>query len=102
MKELPQKSNSRKTAEVIATGLASSVPVAGGLLGVALYEALNVSYNQRMQLFLEDLAQKVDGLIDASSSLDISKVTDDPSFQEAIFQATKLPHRQLPNSSVNN
>ncbi|MDX6237535.1 MAG: hypothetical protein QOG10_2350 [Kribbellaceae bacterium] len=84
MTDKPNKSRSREVVEAVVEGGAGAVPFVGGPLAAALALAMNWSYNKRMDLWLDQLAEAVDQL-----GRRFEDLAGDEVFVDAVINATR-------------
>jgi hypothetical protein len=75
-------------AETAAVGAVSSVPLAGGVLGAAVQYALGIGFQQRMDDWLEQVAQAITRLEERTGK-SLDELAQEPLFLDAVAHATR-------------
>lgn len=90
MKQRPKKSTKRDLVEAAVEGAAGMVPIVGSPIAVAFAVTMGWTYNKRLTLWLDDLAQAVDDLQQQlDTPLSIKELAEDPAFIDAVVHATR-------------
>jgi hypothetical protein len=84
MKEPPEKSTKRELAEKAIEAGAGLIPIVGSPLATVFAYMVSWSHNERMKLWLEDLAHAVDEMQET-----LEELTDDDVFLDAVVNATR-------------
>ena len=92
--DLPaEKSGARQVTEKAIEAVSGSVPFVGGTLAVVLAHAFSHSYEKRLRVWMEQLAEVVQELIDRVDDLDVDGLSKDDGFMDAVATATRIAEK---------
>ncbi|MDO8645876.1 MAG: hypothetical protein Q7R42_04760 [Candidatus Planktophila sp.] len=89
MEKLPKKDSKRGVSEVLAVAAVSVVPIVGGPFSIVLQEMLGVAYGKRRDAWLEELAARVEDLLNKVDNLNLDDLSRNEIFLDAVASATQ-------------
>jgi hypothetical protein len=93
VEKAPRKSTAREAVENTVEAGLNLAPIIGGPLAVAFTYAVSVTFNRRMQQWLDELADAVSDLQQQGRGIDLVGLATDDDFIDAVASATRAAER---------